>query len=82
MDPTGRLDHDRGTVAFWRGSKGQIGAFVEYEVPKGGMKVWSGEAAPQLSSDGVNILRGGGNQIWLPPGSTKASAPISTGWIR
>jgi|GEM_PF-2546163 len=76
------------TEAQWRSGaavKGKWngdGAFVEYEVPKGGMKVWSGEAAPQLSSDGVNILRGGGNQIWLPPGSTKACTPISTGWIR
>lgn len=62
----------------WNGD----GAFVEYEVPKGGMKVWSGEAAPQISSDGVNVLAGGGNQIWVPPGSTNASAPISTGWTK
>ena len=58
------------------------GAFVEYEVPKGGMKVWSGEAAPQMSSDGVNMLSGGGNQIWVSPGSTNASTPISTGFIK
>jgi hypothetical protein len=62
----------------WNGD----GAFVEYEVPKGGMKVWSGEAAPQMSSDGVNILSGGGNQVWVPPGSTQASTPISTGFIK
>jgi hypothetical protein len=64
--------------AEWNGD----GAFVEYEVPKGGMKVWSGEAAPQMASDRVNMLSGGGNQIWVPPGSTKASTPISTGWIK
>jgi len=62
----------------WNGD----GAFVEYEVPQGGMKVWSGEAAPQMSSDGVNVLRGGGNQIWVPTGSTKAGPPISTGWVK
>ena len=62
----------------WNGD----GAFVEYEVPKGGMKVWSGEAAPQMSSDGVNMLSGGGNQIWVSPGSTNASTPISTGFIK
>ena len=62
----------------WNGD----GAFVEYEVPKGGMRAWSGEAAPQMSSDGVNMLSGGGNQVWVPAGSTNASAPISTGWSR
>ncbi|WP_242508764.1 hypothetical protein [Rhodocyclus purpureus] len=62
----------------WNGD----GAFVEYEVPKGGMKAWSGEAAPQISSDGVNMLSGGGNQIWVPPSSTRASTPISTGFIK
>ena len=62
----------------WNGD----GAFVEYEVPKGGMKVWSGEAASQMSSDGANMLSGGGNQVWVPPGSTQASTPISTGFIK
>ena len=62
----------------WNGD----GAFVEYQVPKGGMKVWSGEAAPQMSSDGVNMLSGGGNQVWLPAGSTNATSPISTGFIK
>lgn len=69
---------DAAVQGKWNGD----GAFVEYEVPKGGMKVWSGEAAPQMSSDGVNMLSGGGNQIWVPPGSTNASTPISTGWNR
>lgn len=81
---------DPGTIseAQWRSGaavKGEWngdGAFVEHEVPKGGLKVWSGEAAPQISSDGVNMLSGGGNQIWVSPGSTKASAPISTGWVK
>lgn len=64
----------------WNGD----GAFVEYEVPNGGMKVWSGEAAPQMSSDGVNMLSGGGNQVWVPPGSTNVpkGAEISTGFIK
>jgi len=62
----------------WNGD----GAFVEYKVPKGGMKVWSGEAAPQLSSDGVNVLRGGGNQIWIPAGSTKVDTIILTRWAK
>ena len=58
------------------------GAFVEYEVPKGGMKVWSGEAAPQMSSAGENMLAGGGTQIWIPKNSIRASSPMSTGYLR
>ena len=74
------------TEAQWRSSsavKGEWngdGAFVEYEVPEGGMKVWQGETAAQMSSDGRNVLSGGGNQIWVPKGSTKAGAPKSTGY--
>jgi len=74
------------TEAQWRsgaavkGEWNRDGAFVEYEVPQGGLKVWSGEAAPQMSSDGVNVLRGGGNQVWVPADSLKASPPISTGY--
>lgn len=76
------------TEAQWRagaavkGSWNGDGAFVEYKVPPGGMKVWSGEASPQMSSNGVHVLPGGGNQVWMPQGTTTASQPISTGWVK
>lgn len=65
----------------WNGD----GAYVEYEVPKGGLKVWSGEAAPQISSDGKNVLSGGGNQLWIAQDKLSATSvskadAISTGW--
>ncbi len=79
------------TEADWRSGaavKGEWngdGAFVEYEVPKEGLKVWSGEAAPQMSSDGKSVLGGGGNQLWIAQDGISATkvAPdsaISTGW--
>lgn len=76
------------TEAQWRsgnavrGEWNGDGAFVEYEVPAGGsgLKVWAGESAPQWSSDGVSVLKGGGNQIWVEPGSLTPGKPVSTGW--
>lgn len=82
MDPKTMSEAQWRSGAAVKGKWNGDGAFVEYEVPKGGMKVWSGETAPQMSSDNVNMLSGGGNQIWVPPGSTNASTPISTGWVR
>ncbi|HQS97357.1 MAG TPA: hypothetical protein PK823_12780, partial [Novosphingobium sp.] len=68
-----------------RGEWNGDGAYVEYTVPKGGLKVWSGEAAPQMSSDGKNVLSGGGNQLWIAQDKNSATAvsvndAISTGW--
>jgi hypothetical protein len=79
-DPRAMFESQWRSYGAVKGEWNGDGAFVEYEVPQGGMKVWWGEAAPQMSSDGVNTLSGGGNQIWAPPGSTKVSTPISTGW--
>ena len=76
--PEGQWRSSAAVKGEWNGD----GAFVEYQAPTGGMKVWSGSAAPQMSSDGVNVLSGGGNQIWIPPGSTLAGTPISTGFIK
>lgn len=41
---------------------------------------WIGPAAPQISSDGVNVLPGQGLQIWIPPGSASPSVPMPTPW--
>ena len=79
------------TEADWRSGaavKGEWngdGAYVEYEVPKEGLKVWSGEAAPQMSSDGKSVLGGGGNQMWIAQDKISAThvspdSVISTGW--
>lgn len=79
-DPAKMTEADWRSGAAVKGEWNGDGAYVEYEVPPSGLNVWSGEAAPQMSSDGVSVLKGGGNQLWLPYGSSSAGSPISTGW--
>lgn len=44
------------------------------------LKGWIGPAAPQLASDGVHVLPGGQDQIWIPRENATPSAPIPTPW--
>jgi hypothetical protein len=60
----------------WNGD----GGYVEYTVPKGGLPAWTGEAAPQPAALPGYILKGGGDQVWIPPNSIAPSAPLPTPW--
>jgi hypothetical protein len=72
------------TEAEWRGGSAVKndwngnGAYVQS--PTAGLKGWTGPAAPQLSRDGANVLPGGSQQIWLPPGSATPSPPQPSPW--
>jgi hypothetical protein len=58
----------------WNGDGGQVSA------KPAGLRGWIGKAAPQPSSDDVNVLPGGAEQIWLPSGSAQPSAVTPTPW--
>ena len=72
------------TEADWRGSSAVKndwngdGGYVESN-PQG-LKGWIGPAAPQMSSDNVNVLPGGGEQIWIPKGSATPGDVKPTPW--
>lgn len=72
------------TEGKWRGGSAVLnnwngnGGYVESSSE--GLRGWIGSARPQISSDDVNILPGGGEQIWIPPGSAKPGAPQPTPW--
>lgn len=72
------------TEAAWRGGAAVKndwngnGAYVES--PSQGLRGWIGSAAPQQSSDGVSILPGQAEQIWIQPGSANPGPPIRTPW--
>ena len=73
-----------GTEADWRANSAVKndwngdGGYVESS-PQG-LKGWIGPAAPQMSSDNVNVLPGGGQQIWIPTGSAKPGDVRPTPW--
>ena len=58
----------------WNGD----GAYVTTDTA--GLRGWQGPAAPQPSSDGVNVLPGSGKQIWIPRNSASPSSPMPTPW--
>ena len=60
----------------WNGNGGYV------QSPTDGMRGWIGSARPQMSSDGVNVLPGGGQQIWVPPGSANPGPTVPTPWSR
>ena len=72
------------TEAEWRGGSAVLndwngdGGYVES--PSDGLRGWIGSARPQMSSDGVNVLPGQGEQIWIPPGSAKPGPTMPTPW--
>jgi uncharacterized Zn-binding protein involved in type VI secretion len=72
------------TEADWRGGSAVKndwnGNGATVQSPTAGLKGWTGPAAPQPSSDGTNVLPGGNQQIWLPPGSASPSAPVPSPW--
>ena len=72
------------TEGEWRGGSAVLndwngnGAYVQS--PTQGLRGWTGPAAPQNSSDQLNVLPGGSQQIWLQPGSAAPSAPMPSPW--
>lgn len=58
----------------WNGNGGYV------ESPATGLRGWIGSARPQMSSDGINVLPGHGEQIWMPPGSASPGPTIPTPW--
>lgn len=57
------------------------GKYVEYTVPEGpGLNVWRGEVSAQQLQGSDFYLPGGGQQIWMPPGSVNPSLAKPTGW--
>lgn len=81
------LDPPPQNEAAWRSGRAvkndwnSDGMYVEKVVGPEGMKVWSGPARAQQSSDGVNALAGGQTQIWTPPNSAGSpSGPMPTPW--
>lgn len=60
----------------WNGD----GAYVEYEVPKGGLKVWRGAAAAQPSDAEGYMLKGGAEQIWMPSNTVPKMEAQPTPW--
>lgn len=74
------------TEAEWRGASAVKkswngdGAYVEYEIPKGGLNVWRGTAAKQESDISGYVLNGGKEQIWVPPGEISPSLPKPSPW--
>lgn len=70
--------------AEWRGGSAVLndwngnGGYVES--PAKGLKGWIGSARAQRSSDGINVLPGHGEQIWMPPGSANPGPPMLTPW--
>lgn len=62
----------------WNGD----GAYIEYEVPHD-MSVWSGPTRAQRSSNAIDMLEGGANQIFLDRTALDgkhATDLIPTGW--
>jgi hypothetical protein len=55
----------------WNGD----GGYVESTVPPGGLKAWSGPAAPQPAATPGSVLPGGQTQIWVPRGTVVPDAP-------
>lgn len=72
------------TEAEWRGGSAVLndwnsdGGYVE-SAPQG-LRGWIGSARPEVSSDGVSVLPGGGEQIWIPRGSASPGAAMPTPW--
>ncbi len=72
------------TEAQWRGGSAVLndwngnGGYVESS--PAGLRGWVGSARPQMSSDGTSVLPGGGEQIWIPPGSAAPGPPQPTPW--
>lgn len=78
-DPPTTEENWRGGSAVrnkWNGN----GAYVES--PTNGLRGWTGPAAPQTSSDDTNVLPGGSQQIWIPPGSASPSGPKPTPGVK
>jgi hypothetical protein len=74
------------TEAEWR-SKAAVqgqwngdGGYVEYTVPAGGIPAWTGKAAPQPAALPGYILKGGGDQVVIPPNTITPSEPMPTPW--
>ncbi|WP_185206331.1 DUF4123 domain-containing protein [Sphingomonas sp. NBWT7] len=74
--PTNEAEWRGGSAVLndWNGNGGYV------ESPTKGLKGWIGSARPQMSSDGVNVLPGHGEQIWMPPGSADPGPTIPTPW--
>ena len=74
--PTNEADWRSGSAVKndWNGD----GAYVESGTAN--LKGWIGPAAPQMSSDGVSMLPGSGEQIWIPANTAAPSAPIRSPW--
>lgn len=74
------------TESAWRGQSAVQnnwngdGGYVTSDTS--GLRGWIGTARPQPSSDQIGVLPGGGQQIWIPPGSARPGAPIRTPWGR
>ncbi len=58
----------------WNGDGGYVTA------NSSGLRESIGPAAPQDSSDAINVLPGGGTQIWIPANSANPTAPLPTPW--
>lgn len=81
------LDPPPATEAAWRGSSAVKdawngdGGYVMQTVGPEGLKAWSGPAAPQAAAVDGYVLPGGGNQVWVPPGTIGGGAvPKPTPW--
>ncbi|MCL6441867.1 MAG: hypothetical protein K6T83_00130 [Alicyclobacillus sp.] len=68
------LDPPPNTEAEWRskyavcGHWNGDGGYIRYELPND-TNVWMGQVAPQPSQAEGYVLRGGGTQIWVEPGT-------------
>ena len=61
----------------WNGD----GGYVESTVGSDGLKAWSGPAAPQQAAVDGYTLPGGGQQVWVPPGTLAKDGPaMPTPW--
>jgi hypothetical protein len=67
---------DSAVLGQWNGD----GGYVEYTVPPGGLPAWTGEAAAQPAALPGYVLKGGGDQVVIPPNTITPSAPIPTPW--
>lgn len=57
-------------------------AYVTATVPKGGLPVWRGPTAAQVSSDKRGFLPGGKEQLWLDANHLDVPDPMPTPWNR
>ena len=81
------FDPPPATEADWRGPSAVKdawngdGGYVEHTVGPDGLKAWTGPIAPQQAAVDGYMLPGGGQQIWVPPGTLAPGGPAqATPW--